>query len=157
MNAIDLSVSSLSISARTSGVNGFTRSSGPPIFCCMIHGPLSRRSLSGDVDGVGLHDQRDRHRIVPRGVRRNAIELVEAVRGWQALRVFADVAAEVPLAEDRGRVAGVLEQLPHGVGAAREGGRRVRETTSESPLRIEYGPSSARRATGCRRPPPDIA
>ena len=52
MKAMDRSVKSLSISARTSGVNGFTRCSGPPAFCCMIHGPFSTRTLSGAVEGV---------------------------------------------------------------------------------------------------------
>ena len=58
----------------------------------------------------------DRQCVVPRGVRRDAIELIEAVRSRLALRVFA----EMPLAEDGGRVARVLEQLPHRVGFARE-------------------------------------
>src|SRR5271169_3058245 len=109
MNAIERSVRSLSISARTSAVNGFTRSSGPPAFCCMIQGPFSIRALSGTlrecvcvISAVVTASFHEVFGGMP-------IELIEAMRGRQTLWFFS----EVPLAEDCRRVARVFEQLSH--------------------------------------------
>ena len=69
-------------------------------------------------DRVRQLDRADVGRRVPGDVRRNAVELVEAVRRRQALRINA----EVPLSEDCRGVTGILEQLTHRV---RLGGERV--------------------------------
>ena len=97
-----------------------------------------RQELGGRRrDRVRQLDRADVGRRVPGDVRRNAVELVEAVRRRQALRVDA----EVPLPEDCRGVAGILEQLTHRV---RLGGQRVAASPgwmiSDRPLRIEYCP-----------------
>ena len=47
MKSIDLATSSVSISARTSGVKGFTVRSGPPAVALTICGPFANSSAGG--------------------------------------------------------------------------------------------------------------
>src|SRR5271166_1520603 len=61
------------------------------------------------VDRMGEFDRVDIGRRIPGDIGRDAVELVKAVRGRQALRR----APKVPLAEYRGRVAEPVEHVAH--------------------------------------------
>ena len=102
--------------------------------------------LLGDVaEAVRQHDLRHVRRGVPRGVRRDAIELIETVCTRQALRLYT----EVPLAEDGRRVARVLEQLPHRVGVARKRIGRAWYGGKRQPIADRILPGHQRRARRC--------
>ena len=143
MKSIDLSLSSLSISARTSGVNGLTARSGPPAFCCMICGPFSSRTLSGGVDGVRQHDRVD---VCRRSPTRCPAECHRTRRSRARVGRLCGSRAEVPLAEDRRRVARALEQLAHRVGAARERVRAAGDDDQRQPVADRILPGHQRRA-----------
>ena len=86
---------------------------------------------------MGEFDRVDVGRRVPGNVRRDAVELVEAVRGRQALRL----GPEMPLAEDRGGVAERRGTCRPSCRRAQRACSRCRErSTSDRPLRIEYCP-----------------
>src|SRR5262249_49142203 len=67
------------------------------------------------------HRMRQLHRAnvsrrIPRNIRWNAVELIEAMCSRQALRC----AAQMPLAKDGGGIPGTLEKLAHREGAGRK-------------------------------------
>ena len=110
--------------------------------------PLREQLLGRRVHRVRQHGRVDVGRRVPGDVGRNAVELVEAVRRRQALRLDA----EVPLAEDRRRIAGALEQLAHRDRALRQrvlaaGHDDQRKTVANRVLPRHQGA----RATACSR------
>ena len=101
MNSIDLAVNSLSISARTSRVKGLTVSQRAAQLGLDHLRPLRQQFVGRRIHRMGELDRVDVGRRIPGDVGRNAVELLEAVRSRQALRLTA----EMPLSEYRRGVA----------------------------------------------------
>ena len=91
--------------------------------------------------------ERDRVHIcsrVPGHIGRDAIELVEAVRGRQALRIRS----EVPLAKDRRGITKPVEHVPHRVGVGRERGVAAGDDDQRQAVADRVLPGHQRRARG---------
>ena len=88
-----------------------------------------RPLVERDVEGLGLMALADHAEGVPGVRRRDAVEFVEAL----VLRLAIGLGAEMPFAEDRGGVAGVVQHLGHGDFVRRQRDRRARDRNQRQP------------------------
>jgi hypothetical protein len=108
---------------------------------------LRQQHIGRRVDRVREFDRVDVGGRIPGDVGRDAVELVKAMRGRQALRL----AAEMLLAINRRGVAEPVEHIAHRVGMRREGGVGARNEDQRQAVANGILRRHKRRARGCAR------